>query len=160
VESLGASGRLIFVPILINGLKSLDYRGYDSAGLAYVKDGEIHLFKTVGRVEKLDEITPEIHGSERRNCPYALGDPWRSFGRQRPSAVLDAAEYFLGPQWRDRELQELKNRLQVKGYVFASETDTEVIADLLEDYYLSTNDPLIAIRKTIASWKAPLPARF
>ena len=43
----------------------------------------------------------------------------------------------------------LKNRLQVKGYVFASETDTEVIADLIEDYYLSSNDPLIAIRKAI-----------
>jgi glucosamine--fructose-6-phosphate aminotransferase (isomerizing) len=113
--------------------------------------GEIHLFKTVGRVEKLDEITPKFTGASAAIAHTR----WATHGV--PSDVNAHPQFsmrqniFLVHNGVIENFKTLKNRLQAKGYVFASETDTEVIADLLEDYYLSTNDPLIAIRKTIAS---------
>jgi glucosamine--fructose-6-phosphate aminotransferase (isomerizing) len=128
----------------------LDYRGYDSAGLAYVKDGQIHLYKTVGRVEKLDEITPQFTDASAGIAHTR----WATHGV--PSDVNAHPQFsmkqsiYLVHNGVIENYKKLKSRLQVKGYVFASETDTEVIADLLEDYYRSTNDPLIAIRKTIA----------
>lgn len=148
---VGGVGNIDFRSYLINGLKSLDYRGYDSAGLAYVQEGEIHLFKTVGRVEKLDEITPKFTGASAAIAHTR----WATHGV--PSDVNAHPQFsmrqniFLVHNGVIENFKTLKNRLQVKGYVFASETDTEVIADLLEDFYLSTNDPLIAIRKTIAT---------
>jgi glutamine---fructose-6-phosphate transaminase (isomerizing) len=147
---VGGVGDIDFRSYLIKGLKSLDYRGYDSAGLAYVKDGEIHLFKTMGRVEKLDEITPRFTGASAGIAHTR----WATHGV--PSDVNAHPQFsmrqniFLVHNGVIENFKKLKSRLQAKGYVFASETDTEVIADLIEDYYLSSNDPLIAIRKSIA----------
>jgi glutamine---fructose-6-phosphate transaminase (isomerizing) len=146
---VGGVGKIDFRSYLIKGLKSLDYRGYDSAGLAYVKEGQIHLYKTVGRVEKLDEITPQFTDASAGIAHTR----WATHGV--PSDVNAHPQFsmkqnvFLVHNGVIENFKTLKNRLQVKGYVFASETDTEVIADLIEDYYLSSNDPLIAIRKAI-----------
>jgi glucosamine--fructose-6-phosphate aminotransferase (isomerizing) len=148
---VGGVGKIDFRSYLIAGLKALDYRGYDSAGLAYVQEGEVHLYKTVGRVEKLDQITPKFTGASAAIAHTR----WATHGV--PSDVNAHPQFsmrqnvFLVHNGVIENFKTLKNRLQVKGYVFASETDTEVIADLLEDFYLSTNDPLIAIRKTIAA---------
>lgn len=147
---VGGVGDIDFRSYLIKGLKSLDYRGYDSAGLAYVKDGEIHLFKTMGRVEKLDEITPRF----TKASAGIAHTRWATHGV--PSDVNAHPQFsmrqniFLVHNGVIENFKKLKSRLQAKGYVFASETDTEVIADLIEDYYLASNDPLIAIRKSIA----------
>ena len=146
---VGGVGSIDFRSYLIKGLKSLDYRGYDSAGLAYVKEGEIHLFKTMGRVEKLDEITPAFTDASAGIAHTR----WATHGV--PSDVNAHPQFsmrqniFLVHNGVIENFKKLKNRLQSKGYVFASETDTEVIADLLEDYYLSSTDPLIALRKTM-----------
>jgi glucosamine--fructose-6-phosphate aminotransferase (isomerizing) len=149
---VGGVGKIDFRTYLINGLKSLDYRGYDSAGLAYVLDGEKSIFsrRSVG----LRNSTRSLRNS--RDASAAIAHTrWATHGV--PSDVNAHPQFsmrqniFLVHNGVIENFKTLKNRLQAKGYVFASETDTEVIADLLEDYYLSTNDPLIAIRKTIAS---------
>jgi glucosamine--fructose-6-phosphate aminotransferase (isomerizing) len=62
---VGAVGKgLDYRSFLLTGLKKLDYRGYDSAGLAYTKNGSISLYKIAGRVEALDRITPDFKDAE------------------------------------------------------------------------------------------------
>ena len=60
---VGGVGNVDFRKYLIEGLKKLDYRGYDSAGLAYQKDGQINCYKIAGRVEALDAIVPPFAGA-------------------------------------------------------------------------------------------------
>ena len=65
------------VPILIEGLKRLEYRGYDSAGIAVINGAQLAIRKAVGKLKNLEEVVVErsTHRHDRHR-PYALGDPW------------------------------------------------------------------------------------
>jgi glutamine---fructose-6-phosphate transaminase (isomerizing) len=147
---VGGVGKVDFRPYLLNGLRSLDYRGYDSAGLAYVVKGKINLYKTLGRVDDLDRITPAFS-----NATLGIAHTrWATHGV--PSDVNAHPQYskkkiiYLVHNGVIENFKSLKNKLINEGYKFVSETDTEVVADLLEKYYQETNDPLIAIRQVVS----------
>lgn len=146
---VGGVGNIDFRHYLIAGLKSLDYRGYDSAGLAYLKDGKITFYKTMGRVEKLDSLVPNFTGAEAAIAHTR----WATHGV--PSDTNAHPQYSMGRQvflvhnGVIENFKDLKAKLIKSGYKFISETDTEVIANLMEVYYKATNDPLKAIKKTM-----------
>jgi glucosamine--fructose-6-phosphate aminotransferase (isomerizing) len=147
---VGGVGKVDFRPYLLNGLRSLDYRGYDSAGLAYVVKGKINLYKTLGRVDDLDRITPAFS-----NATLGIAHTrWATHGV--PSDVNAHPQYskkkiiYLVHNGVIENFKSLKNKLINEGYKFVSETDTEVVADLLEKYYQETNDPLIALRQVVS----------
>ncbi len=146
---VGGIGKCDFRDYVLGGLKKLDYRGYDSAGLAYVKEGKVNLYKTPGTVEALASKVPAFEGAE-----MAVGHTrWATHG--------DPSEVNAHPQFSQGRLvylvhngvienfRALKTRLKARGYSFLSQTDTEVIADVLEFHYLTNGkDALKAIRET------------
>jgi glucosamine--fructose-6-phosphate aminotransferase (isomerizing) len=139
---VGGIGKADFRSYLLSGLKSLDYRGYDSAGLAYLKDGKISLYKTVGRVEDLDKITPAFSHAEAGIAHTR----WATHGV--PSTINAHPQFsmrkevYLVHNGVVENFKALKRKLQTQGYDFNSETDTEVIANLIERSYRASNDPL------------------
>jgi glucosamine--fructose-6-phosphate aminotransferase (isomerizing) len=141
------------IPILLEGLRRLEYRGYDSAGIATLdsRDGQLHRVRTVGKVKALaDRLQREpirgplgiahtrwaTHGepSERNAHPHVSGD-----------LVAVVHNGII------ENYQELKNALIAAGYRFESDTDTEVVAHLI-DRHLRENggDLLAAVRRTVA----------
>ena len=73
--------------VLIDCLKKLEYRGYDSAGVALVRGNTIDVVKATGRLKVLEEKLRQLGGLPLRHRAHPLGDPWRALGCQQPSAV-------------------------------------------------------------------------
>lgn len=133
---VGYIGKAQAAPILLDGLAKLEYRGYDSAGIS-VFDGEnIHTVKTKGKIVNLRELTHD--GADLKGTVGIGHTRWATHGE--PSDVnshphTNASETIsLVHNGIIENYLELKKRLQDKGYVFQSETDTEVVT-LLMDYY-------------------------
>jgi glucosamine--fructose-6-phosphate aminotransferase (isomerizing) len=124
--------------VVLNGLSALEYRGYDSAGIAIAKDQDhIELLRTVGSVESLRTLVAENH-IDHGNA--AIGHTrWATHGtptveNAHPHANADQT-IFIVHNGIIENYQEIKTHLESKGYVFQSETDTEVIPHLI-DYYV------------------------
>ena len=147
---VGAIGNLNLRKYLIEGLYSLDYRGYDSAGVVFLnKDHSFNTFKAVGKVSELDAKVPQdafgllgightrwaTHGAPNElNChPH--------FSTHGEIAIVHNGVI--------ENYRALKTRLSEYGYSFYSDTDTEVVANLLEYNYRKNNDMLDGIRRTI-----------
>lgn len=136
-------------PILLDGLEKLEYRGYDSAGIA-VYDGEkINVMKAQGRLKVLRELS---HDGEL--LPGTLGIGHTRWATHGAPSDTNAHPHFN----QDRTIAvvhngiienylKLKKKLEKKGYNFVSETDTEIIAQLLDYYY--DGNPLRAITKVM-----------
>ncbi len=132
-------GRKIAQPVLIEGLKRLEYRGYDSAGIAVIDNKQkLHIRRAVGRISVLEnslshgEALPSAHLG---NGAYPLGDPRRADGMQRPSAHGRQRADRTGSQWSHRKLRRPQAISDGKGAQFSSQTDTEVLAVLIGDLY-------------------------
>lgn len=140
---VGYSGKLDASSVLVDGLKKLEYRGYDSAGIAVFENGEIRVVKAKGRLSDL-ERKMELVGTPRGSC--GIGHTrWATHGE--PSDVNShphgSKRLSIVHNGIIENYQELKKKLAGKGYVFESETDTEVVAKLLDYYY--HGDPYDAI---------------
>ncbi len=144
---VGYIGVLQAAPILLDGLSKLEYRGYDSAGLAVYDGDKIQLQKATGRLKVLSELThdgatmPGVAGIGHTRWA-THGAPSNSnahphFNREETIAVVHNGiiENYL----------KLKKYLEGKGYQFTSDTDTEVVAHLLDYYY--KGDPIEAITR-------------
>ncbi len=138
------------VPVLINGLESLEYRGYDSAGVAVLSDGQINIRKTKGKVENLRNLLLEQPVAGFAGIGHTR---WATHGA--PSDV-NAHPHFSNDSKIAvvhngiiENYQELKNELQAKGYVFHSDTDTETVAHLIDDFYKQNGDLLESVRLTL-----------
>ncbi len=146
---VGYIGNKQAAPILLDGLSKLEYRGYDSAGIAVFDGQEIQIKKTMGRLKVLEELT---HGGETMKGCCGIGHTrWATHGC--PSDV-NAHPHFN----KDHSIAvvhngiienyaKLKKKLENKGYEFQSETDTEVLVHLLTDYY--KGDPIEAIERVM-----------
>ena len=151
---VGFTGAAQAAPILLDGLAKLEYRGYDSAGLAVQNAaGKIEVVKAKGRLKVLSEMTD---GGNALTGTCGIGHTrWATHGE--PSVVNAHPHYS-----NDKKIAivhngiienylEIKERLTNKGFTFVSQTDTEVLAQLLDYYYMgeSAGDPLDAIARTM-----------
>lgn len=133
---VGYIGKNEAAPVLIKGLKKLEYRGYDSAGIAVFGDG-IHVVKTKGRLADLDAKVQTMGGVEGH---VGIGHTrWATHGapsdvNSHPHTSMNGRISVVHNGIIENYLQ-LKAELEEKGYVFASETDTEVVAQLFDYYY-------------------------
>ena len=149
---VGFTGRAQAAPILLDGLAKLEYRGYDSAGLAVQEAaGKIEVVKAKGRLRVLSEMTD---GGNAVPGTCGIGHTrWATHGE--PSVVNAHPHYS-----RDEKIavvhngiienyQELKDWLTNRGFNFVSQTDTEVVAQLIDYYYTgeAAGDPLNAITR-------------
>lgn len=144
---VGYIGKEQAAPILLDGLSKLEYRGYDSAGIA-VYDGEnIQITKAKGRLKVLSELT---HDGATMPGTAGIGHTrWATHGapsdvNAHPHYNKDESIVVVHNGIIENYLQ-LKKMLEKRGYVFQSETDTEVVAHLLDYYY--KGNPLEAIAK-------------
>ena len=134
------------VPILIEGLRKLEYRGYDSAGLA-VHNGGMHRLRSVGRVTELATRAEGLTaGTGIAHTRWAThGVPSERNAHPHVSGGLAVVHNGIIENYA-----EIKARLAGLGYVFSSETDTEVIAHLIEHKLKSQADLLAAVRAACA----------
>ena len=134
-------------PLLLDSLEKLEYRGYDSAGIALISDDGITIRKTRGRISDLRKIIDESPSPE---CTVGIGHTrWATHGE--PSDVN--SHPHLSKSGRVAVVHngiienyiELRSYLQARGYTFSTETDSEVVSELID--YCYNGDPLSAVRK-------------
>lgn len=146
---VGYIGEQQAAPVLLDGLAKLEYRGYDSAGMAVCDNGEIRMVKATGRLKVLEALTK---GGSTLPGTAGIGHTrWATHGSPTDT---NAHPHFNGSasiavvhNGIIENYQKLKRKLESRGYHFVSETDTEVIAHLLDLYY--TGSPLEAITKVM-----------
>jgi glucosamine--fructose-6-phosphate aminotransferase (isomerizing) len=131
---VGVTGRQQVTPILIEGLRRLEYRGYDSAGLAIERDGRIHIHKKEGKIKDLEKDLPRE--SLRGVCGIAHtrwathGEPSEVNAHPHVDGVVAVAHNGI-----IENFSALKIQLEKQGHEFISETDSEVLAHLICEQY-------------------------
>jgi glucosamine--fructose-6-phosphate aminotransferase (isomerizing) len=136
-------------PILLDGLRRLEYRGYDSAGIALLTEaGEVFLEKKAG---KLTNLTDHLNGSAPAGHPGIAHTRWATHGRPNDANAHPhtdcSGRLALIHNGIIENYRELKERLLAGGHRFSSETDTEVLAHLIEQHY--TGDLVEAVRAAL-----------
>ncbi len=140
---VGYIGKRKVIPVLIEGLRRLEYRGYDSAGLAFFLGNKLELIKTKGKLLNLEEKIFERDYSEAK-APGIGHTRWATHGEpttENAHPHLDCeGKIALVHNGIIENYYELKERLIKKGHVFQSQTDTEVIAHLIEEHLKEKGD--------------------
>jgi glucosamine--fructose-6-phosphate aminotransferase (isomerizing) len=157
---VGAVSQRNIVPILVEGLKRLEYRGYDSCGVAVHQDGGLKRARSTSRVAELQALADEDGIAAGTGIAHTR---WATHGAP---AVHNAHPHFsAGPNAGSGSIgrialvhngiienhDELRAELKARGYVFASQTDTEVIAHLVDHYY--SGDLLEAVHQALPRLK-------
>ncbi len=146
---VGYIGKKQAAPVILDGLARLEYRGYDSAGMAVFDGEKVNVTKAVGRLKVLEELT---HGGETMPGLAGIGHTrWATHGapndvNSHPHFNKDKTITVVHNGIIENYIP-LRNKLMKKGYSFVSETDTEVVAQML-DYYNNGN-PLETILKVL-----------
>ena len=146
---VGYIGTKNATPILLQGLKRLEYRGYDSAGIAVIENGIIEVKKDKGRVSNLEAV-PGIN--DLKGTIGIAHTRWATHGKpakenSHPHTDMDGT-FAVVHNGIIENYNELKNMLIEKGYKFVSQTDTEIIPNLINYYYKEDhkNDELKVLR--------------
>jgi glucosamine--fructose-6-phosphate aminotransferase (isomerizing) len=146
---VGYIGKNNIKDILLDGLGELEYRGYDSAGIAVLQDENFSIYKAVGKLENLRNKT---HDFQPDGFSIGIGHTrWATHGKP---TELNAHPHigensYVVHNGIIENYQELKKRLLTEGATFVSQTDTEVIVHLFESHNRRLNDPLKAFRATL-----------
>ena len=141
-------------PVILNGLKRLEYRGYDSAGLAVLQEGQIQIRREAGKLSRLETLVAEqpVHG------PIGIGHTrWATHGvpsarNAHPHASGDGQVVVVHNGIVENFL-ELREELGAEGVIFKSETDTETIVHLIERYLSLGHGLVEATRRTLQQLK-------
>ena len=136
---VGSISQKNVVPFLMDGLKSLEYRGYDSSGVAVLEKREIEVKRRLGKLSKLEAALKK----EPVRGKLGLGHTrWATHGKpsERNAHPHRAGDIVVVHNGIIENYEALKARLAEKGHRFKSETDTEVIAHLIEDYIKDGHD--------------------
>lgn len=142
---VGYIGEKQAFPILIEGLKKLEYRGYDSAGVALVKDqGELNVYKTTGKVANLETL---VDGKDIEGHTGIAHTRWATHGEPsvknaHPHVSMDG-NIAIVHNGIIENYQVLKQQLVDRGYKFNSTTDTEVLCQLIDYYYNNNGSKLL-----------------
>lgn len=146
---VGYIGAKEVTPLLVTGLKKLEYRGYDSAGVAVIEQEGITVVKSVGKLANLEKKLEQFAPAGRVGIGHTR---WATHGK--PSDVNSHPHQGCSDDFAVVHNGIIENYLELKewlirqkGHVFTSETDTEVIAHLVEEYY--DGDLFKAVRKTL-----------
>lgn len=145
---VGYTGKKQCRDILVNSLRKLEYRGYDSAGIAVMEDGHIKTVKAKGKIN--DGLIVKLSESGEMNAVTGIGHTrWATHGE--PSDInshpIGNSRVSIVHNGIIENYRKLKNFLIGKGYKFESETDTEAAAKLIDYYY--NGDPVDAISKAV-----------
>ena len=146
---VGAVAQRDVAAILVDGLHRLEYRGYDSAGVAVLgADKQMNILRRVGKVKALDdalEAKPLLGGTGIAHTRWAThGEPSETNAHPHRSGKIAVVHNGIIENY-----EELRTELQARGYVFQSQTDTEVIAHLVEWEFRTSNSLLDAVQKTV-----------
>ena len=146
---VGYIGERQAAPVILDGLSRLEYRGYDSAGMAVFDGTSVNVTKAVGRLKVLEELT---HGGETMPGTMGIGHTrWATHGvpndvNSHPHFNKDHTITVVHNGIIENYIS-LRNKLIKKGYTFVSETDTEVVAQMLDFYY--NGNPMDTILKVL-----------
>lgn len=133
---VGYVGRRRLVPVVLGGLKRLEYRGYDSAGIVFLQDGELRKYRSEGKLQNLENHMEEVLGAPSH---IGLGHTrWATHGAPTTENAHPhsdcTGELVVVHNGIIENYHSLRNELKEKGHKFSSETDTEVLAHLIEEY--------------------------
>ena len=133
---VGYIGKQKALPILLSGLEKLEYRGYDSAGIAVMENEKIQVYKDKGRVKNLYNIK----GIESLNATIGIAHTrWATHGKPSKNNshphIDNSKNFCVVHNGIIENYIELRKELETKGYIFYSETDTEVIPNLIHYFY-------------------------
>ena len=151
---VGYIGEKNATPIILNGLKRLEYRGYDSAGLAVLTNGHIEVRRDAGKLHNLEQLIREVPISGRIGIGHTR---WATHGE--PSArnahphLSATGEVVVVHNGIVENFIELKEELSAEGVVFQSDTDTETIVQLVDKYFRDGVTLEQAVRKTLLRLK-------
>jgi glucosamine--fructose-6-phosphate aminotransferase (isomerizing) len=147
---VGAVAERNVVPILMEGLRRLEYRGYDSAGMAILADGNISRIRRVGKVVQLQkalEETPTSGGTGISHTRWAThGEP----NEDNAHPHMSGSKISIVHNGIIENYEELREDLKKNGYEFTSDTDTEVVAHRVDLHRKKSDDIVEAVRKTVA----------
>lgn len=146
---VGYIGTQKAVPILLDGLTKLEYRGYDSAGISTIENSKITITKDKGRVKNLSELLKDSNSTSTIGIAHTR---WATHGK--PSKTNshphtdNTNKFSVVHNGIIENYTDIKKFLMDNGYKFISETDTEVIPNLISYYYASGNDFLKSVNLT------------
>ena len=150
---VGYVGAQQAAPILLDGLRRLEYRGYDSAGMAVCGPSGLQICKAKGRLQALAALT-----EEGRTVPGTLGvghTRWATHGEPNDvnahPQVSGSGLFAVVHNGIIENYASLRARLLEQGYTFRSETDTEVVAQLLDYYYVASRDVFEAVNSMLSA---------
>ena len=150
---VGAVAQRDVIDILLEGLRRLEYRGYDSAGVAVVNNkNELVRVRSVGKVS---ELVKKIEDNPQEGSLGIAHTRWATHGKpsENNAHPHKSGTVALVHNGIIENFQELKDELITKGYTFESDTDTEVMAHLINSYKKESGELLEAVKKTVARLK-------
>src|SRR6185503_15648712 len=144
---VGAAARRDIVPVLVEGLRRLEYRGYDSCGVAVLDGAGIDRVRSVERVA---DLAKQIKGNKVQGATGIAHTRWATHGApltRNAHPMLSRDEIAVVHNGIIENYEDLRAELKQRGYVFESQTDTEVIAHLIHSHY--EGDLFKAVRRAV-----------
>jgi glucosamine--fructose-6-phosphate aminotransferase (isomerizing) len=145
---VGAVAQRNVIPVLLQGLQRLEYRGYDSAGLVVIENNELQRIRSTGRVAELTARSTEANGhigiAHTRWATHGVPSERNAHPHLSSDLIAVVHNGII------ENYEEIRTRLTAQGFVFTSDTDSEVIAHLIHSYYTRGNSLLAATQAALA----------